>query len=405
MIKVRVRYADEKGRMQEFVRETESIDELRAALTEHGCYVLRIDEVSRTWSEFFLDLLPLKRGVGIGELMEFTRLLRTLIKSGLPLKEALDLLVEDAPDGLLPNAVKSVSNDVEEGVSFSQALARHPLVFPEIYVRTVVAGVTAGALESVLDRMTAYYAGILAVRRKLTAALIYPAILLLVSIAAVAFMLIKVVPEFTDLFKNLDVPLPAFTQLVLSVSSLLASWFWLVLLAIIGGIVAFRKYAATPEGRIAIDQAKLAIPLIGTLEEKFAFSQFSRTLATMVDGGIPLLQSMSVVIDSLENKSIAIRLSEIPESIERGESFAKALRGIKGIPRMVPRIVRVGEESGNLGEMLNGLADHYDEEIDTLTSTLTSLIEPVMFLLMAAVVGSLIVALLLPVLTAATNIR
>ncbi len=405
MTKVRVRYADEKGRMQEFVRETDSIDELRTALTEHGCYVLRIDEESRTWSEYILELLPLSRGVSIGELMEFTRLLRTLIRSGLPLKEALDLLVEDAPDGLLPNAVRSVSNDVEEGVSFSQALARHPQVFPEIFVRTVVAGVTAGALESVLDRMTSYYSGILAVRRKLVAALIYPAVLFLVSVAAVAFMLIKVVPEFTELFNNLDVPLPAFTQLVLNASSLLATWFWLILIAIVGGIVAYRRYAATSEGRVAIDHAKLAIPLIGSLEEKFAFSQFSRTLATMVNGGIPLLQSMSVVIDSLENRSIAVRLSEIPESIERGESFAKALRGIEGVPRMVPRIVRVGEESGNLGEMLNGLADHYDEEIGTLTSTLTSLIEPVMFLLMAAVVGSLIVALLVPLMTAATNIR
>ncbi|HEY9072212.1 MAG TPA: type II secretion system F family protein [Candidatus Ozemobacteraceae bacterium] len=405
MQSVKVRYADEKGRMQEFVRETESVEELRKALTEHGCYVLRIEPVPRTWFDRLCDLLPLRRGVGIGELMEFTRLLRTLIKSGLPLKEALDLLVEDSPDGPLSNALKAVSRDVEEGVSFSQALARHPHVFPEIYVRTVVAGVTAGALENVLGRISAYYAGIIAVRRKLVSALVYPTILLLVSIVAVAFMLLKVVPLFTDLFRNLDAPLPTFTQFVLGASSLLASWFWVVVLVLAGLAVAFGRYVARPEGRIAIDRVKLAIPLVGTLEEKFAFSQFARTLSTMVDGGIPLLQSMSVVLDSLENRAVAARLSVIPESIERGESFAKAMRSIAGIPRMVPRIVRVGEESGNLGEMLNGLADHYDEEIDGLTSTLTSLIEPLLFLFMAVVVGSVIVALLLPVLTAATNIR
>lgn len=405
MIKARVRYADEKGRIQEFIREVDSVEELRTALTDHGCFVLRIDEVSRSWSEHLFDLLQLRHKVGIGELMEFTRLLRTLIKSGLPLKEALDLLVEDAPDGALPNAVKAVSRDVEEGISFSQALARHPNVFPDIYVKTVVAGVTAGALESVLDRMTSYYAGIIAVRRKLVAALIYPAVLLLVSICAVAFMLIKVVPEFTDLFQSLDVPLPSFTQFVLWASALLADWFWLIIAALAAGFVYFRKYASTPDGRTSIDGLKLSIPLIGKLEEKFAFSQFSRTLATMVQGGIPLLQSMSVVIDSLENRAVALRLAEIPTSIERGDSFAQALKSVAGVPRMVSRIVRVGEESGNLGEMLNGLADHYDEEIDNLTSTLTSLIEPLLFLFMAVVIGSLIIALLLPVLSAATNIR
>ncbi|HOY65362.1 MAG TPA: type II secretion system F family protein [Candidatus Ozemobacteraceae bacterium] len=402
---VKVRYADEKGRMQEFVRETASVEELRTALTDHGCYVLRIDPVPRTLYERLCDLLRLRRGVGIGELMEFTRLLRTLIKSGLPLKEALDLLVEDAPDGPLPNALKAVSRDVEEGVSFSQALARHPHVFPEIFVRTVVAGVTAGALENVLGRITSYYAGIIAVRRKLVSALVYPTILLLLSIVAVMFMMVKVVPEFTDLFRNMDAPLPVFTQFVLGASELLARWFWFVMLAFAGLAFAFGRYASRLDGRATIDRAKLALPLIGSLEEKFAFSQFARTLATMVDGGIPLLQSMSVVLDSLENRAVAARLAIIPDAIERGESFARAIRSVAGVPRMVPRIVRVGEESGNLGEMLNGLADHYDEEIDGLTSTLTSLIEPLLFLFMAVVVGSVIIALLLPVLTAATNIR
>lgn len=405
MIRARVRYADEKGRLQEFVREVDSVEELRTALTEHGCFVIRIDEVSMSWHEHLIDLLHLKRKVSISELMEFTRLLRTLIKSGLPLKEALDLLVEDAPDVPLSNAVKAVSRDVEEGVSFSQALARHPNVFPEIYIKTVVAGVTAGALESVLERMTSYYAGIVALRRKLVAALIYPAVLLLVSICAVVFMLIKVVPEFTDLFQSLDVPLPAFTRFVLGSSSFLADWLWLFASLIVCLFIAWQRYVSTPEGRAYIDRLKLSIPLIGSLEEKFAFSQFSRTLATMVQGGIPLLQSMSVVIDSLENRAIAIRLAEIPASIERGASFAQAMKAVPGVPRMVPRIVRVGEESGNLGDMLNGLADHYDEEIDSLTSTLTSLIEPMLFLFMAVVIGGLIVALLLPVLTAATNIH
>ncbi len=405
MIKARVKYADEKGRMQEFVREVESIDELRTALTDHGCYVLRIDEEPKSWTEHLSEILQLRRGVGIRELMEFTRLLRTLVKSGLPLKEALDLLVEDAPPGALSNAVRAVSRDVGEGVSFSQALARHPHVFPDIFVKTVVAGVAAGALESVLDRMSSYYAGILEIRGKIVNALIYPAVLLLVSIAAVAFMMVKVVPEFTDLFQNLEVPLPTFTVIILGVSGLLAEWFWLVIAAVVGLFVAFRKYTATIAGRTHVDGMKLSIPMIGTLEEKMGFSQFARTLATMIEGGIPLMQSLAVVIDSLENRALALRLAHIPESIERGDSFAQALKSVPHVPRMVPRIVKVGEESGNLGEMLNGLADHYDEEIDNLTSSLTRLIEPLLFLLMAVVIGSIIVALLLPILTAATNIR
>jgi type IV pilus assembly protein PilC len=245
----------------------------------------------------------------------------------------------------------------------------------------------------------------MAIRRKIIAALIYPSILLLVSICAVSYMIVAVVPEFAGLFKSLDVPLPWLTSVLLSASGFVGEWFWLILLAIILLVIAVSSYSKSPAGRQAIDNLKLKIPVVKDLELNYAFSQFSRTLGTMVQGGIPILDSLQVVLESLENKVLASRFMVLPSLIERGLGFGKALKKVEDAPRIMIRVIHVGEESGNLGEMLDNLADHYDEEITETTDTITALIEPILFLGMALVVGTLVVALLYPVLTAASNIN
>lgn len=405
MQRVQVKFADGKGRVREAVFDTESPDQLRQSLTERGYYIIQETSVTKTFQEHLLALSPFGGGVSLSELTEFSQLLRTLLKAGLPLKDALDVLLEEQPKGPLPHALNTVLNDISEGISFSRALGRHPSVFPDLYVRTVVAGEKAGALEQVLERVIGYYRSMMTIRRKLMAAMIYPAILLMVSAGAITFMLVKVFPEFSNLFQTLDVPLPPLTQVVVGTSDFVAAWFFPLFGLVILAAVLIRNFIRTPSGRRWFDRQKLRIPLIRTLEEKYAFSQFSRTLSTLIEGGIPLIEGLQVVIDGLENKELAWKMRTLQPDIERGDTFAKAMRNIPETPAALSRIIHVGEESGQLAGMLNNLADHYDEEIEALTSTLTSLIEPLMFLMLTAVVGTMIVALLLPIMSAASNIR
>ncbi len=405
MDRILIKFADDRGRIRETVFETAAPGDLRQALVERGYYILSEEILDKGLWERVQGVLPFLGGVSLTELADFTKLLRTLLKAGLPLRDALDVFLEEAAKGPLIQAIEQVRDDIDEGISFSKALARHPLVFPEIYVRTVVAGEKAGTLEAILGRLVLHFQGMVAVRRKLVAALIYPSVLLLVSLVAITFMVVKVVPEFVDLFRSLDVPLPVFTQMVLGLSSVIGTWFWFIVAGLVAGAYSLLQFSRTPGGRSLIDRLKLRLPLLGSLEEKFAYSQFSRTLSTMLKGGLPLVESLAVVLDSLENKAVAARLEALPGMLGRGESFAKSLKIIGEVPTVMVRVVHVGEESGNLGEMLENLAEHYDEEIGTLTSTLTSLVEPLLFLFMAVVLGAFIVALLMPVLTAATNIR
>jgi len=405
MQRLRVRYADELGRTREELLETSSVAEMRKAFSDKGYYILSETSESDTlWSRLAKGF-RFRSGVSIKELNEFTKLIRTLLKSGMPITDAIEVLLDGGEETSLNIALRKVHSDIREGISLSRALSRHPEVFPDIYMKTIVAGEKAGALENILKRLSEYFASSIAIRRKVVGALIYPSILLAVLSVSVTYMVVAVVPEFAGLFNSLDVPLPLLTSLLLETSGFLGEWFFLLLFALMFAVGVLITASQSPEGRLRIDGIKLKIPMIKELEKNFAYSQFSRTMATMIEGGIPILDSLEVVLDSFDNKVIASRFSAIPELIEKGQSFARAMKSIPEIPRMMVRVVHVGEESGNLGEMLENLADHYDEEITELTDTITSLIEPLMFLGMALIVGTVIIALLLPILSAATKIN
>ncbi len=405
MQRIRVRYADEQGRTREELLETRSVEEMRRAFQDKGYYILGETHENDSFYDKLKNVLSFKSGVSVKELNEFTKLIRTLLKSGMPITDAIEVLLDGAEETSMNIALRQVHSDIREGISLSRALSRHPEIFPDIYIKTVVAGEKAGALENILKRLSEYFTSSIAIRRKIIAALIYPTILLLVSSLAVTYMIIAVVPEFAGLFKSLDVPLPMMTSFLLSASGFLGEWFLLILFFLILMVGFTISISRTPEGRQKIDRLKLKIPMVKELEKNFAYSQFARTMATMVEGGIPILESLEVVLDSLENRIIAKRFSVLPGLLERGLGFGKALKSIPETPQIMVRVIHVGEESGNLGEMLENLADHYDEEISELTDTITSLIEPILFLGMAVVVGTLVISLLYPVLTAASQIN
>jgi type II secretory pathway component PulF len=405
MDKVLVRFSDDRGRMRETVFETESRETLRRDLQGRGCFILSEVVLEKTLTEHLNALNPFYGRISLSELIEFAQLLRTLVRAGLPLKDALDVLLDESVEGPMTRALSQIRDDITEGISFSAALARHPRVFPEMFVKTVVAGEKSGALEEVFARLIIYYQRTAEIRRKLIGALVYPAILVMVSAGAISYLIVKVVPEFSDLFRSMDIPLPTYTQIVLGLASFLGDWLPLILIAAVGGGFLLARYHRTPHGRVFFDRVKLRLPLIGMLEMKHSFSQFSRTLSTLIDGGIPILESLDVVVGSLDNKEMARRLTDLSRDIQGGASFARALKSVPGMPATMIKVVQVGEESGNLGEMLSGIADHYDEEISALTGVLTALIEPLLFLGIAGTVGAIIIALLLPILTAASNIR
>ncbi len=403
---VRIKYADAAGKAHEMVAETPDLEGLLAALRQQGYYVVSTTVERHLLWKHFLSLLPFGNRVSLSVITEWIKLLRTLIKAGLPLKDALDVLLDESGgDPLLRQAMLTVRNDLVEGTSLSRALARHPNVFPEILTRTVVAGEQSGSLDQVLERVAQYFTRILAVRRRVLMAMIYPTILLCVSMVAVAYLMVRVVPEFKSLFESMETPMPAYTQFVLGIAGFLGDWIVPILIAL--GAAGYGALWArqTPAGRTFFDGLKLKIPLVNGLEERFALTQFTRTLSTLTAGGIPLLESLGIVVESLENRVIAARFSELIPSIERGESFAKAIRRIERMPGVLVKMIHVGEESGDLDGMLTTAADHFDEEIENQTGTLTAVIEPIMFLSMAFVVGSIIVAMLLPIMTAASHIH
>ncbi|MFZ5950449.1 MAG: type II secretion system F family protein [Candidatus Rifleibacteriota bacterium] len=405
MERIKVRYADEKGRSREEIFEIRSIAEMRKAFQAQGYYIISEEKEEITWSERFQKMFNVGQGASIKELNEFTKLLRTLIKSGMPINDAFDVLLEGAADTRLNRSLKQVKEDISEGIALSTALGRHPDVFPEIYIKTIVAGEKSGALENILLRLSEFFVSTMTIRRKVVAAMIYPCILLMVTIVAVSYMIVAVVPEFSAFFRSVNVPLPLMTTMLLWASDFLSEWFWVLVFGLILVVSAVWSYSKTIEGRKFLDNLKLAIPIIRDLETNYAFSQFSRTLSTMIEGGIPLLDSLNVVLETLENKVLATRFSVLPELLEKGLGFGKALKKVHGAPGVMVKVIHVGEESGNLGEMLDNLADHYDEEISETTEAITALIEPILFLGIAMVVGTMVVALLYPLLTASTHLN
>ncbi|MBF0547962.1 MAG: type II secretion system F family protein [Candidatus Riflebacteria bacterium] len=405
MPKYFVKFADEKGKIKESLIETFSLSQLNEEMKTKGYFVFSVVPQKRTFKESLFGLLQVRETVSFSDLMEFSKLFKTLIKGGLTIKDALEVIIQEMAAGNFLVSLRQVKSDIDDGLAFSSALAKHPRIFPEIFVKSIMAGEKAGALEEILNRLVSFFKNSISLRRKILAALIYPSVLLIVAAISISYMLIKVVPEFSELFNSLNVPLPLFTSFILSLSDFVSGHIFYEILGLFLFVFVSKKTFQTQAGKKFFDGIKLKIPVLRNLEEKFAFSQFSRTLATLLEGGVPLLEALKVVLESLGNSVIKERLETIPEEIQKGETFSKALKKASGVPLALIKMAHVGEESGRLGEMLNNLADHYDEEIEELTSTLTSLIEPLLFLFLAVVVGSIIIALLLPVLTAASNIR
>lgn len=335
--------------------------------------------------------------IKIDDLVVITRQLATMVESGIPLVHALGILAEQIENKALKEIVTVVRNDIQAGMSFSSALAKHPQVFSELYINLVKAGETSGMLDEVLDRLAIHLEKTAALARKVSSSLIYPAIVVSMAIIITAVLLLKVVPTFKSIFDSLGGKLPVPTQVLIFISDMAQKYFlFLVILVVCAGIL-LKKYIATPKGRYALDRLKLKLPILGDLFRKIAIAKFARTFATLAKSGVSVLNALEIVSKTAGNKLVEEAVISCSKSIREGESVAKPLLKSGIFPPMVCRMISVGEQTGQLEKMLSKIADFYDEQIDAMTSGLTSMIEPLVICFLGTVIGGIVLALFLPI--------
>jgi len=334
-------------------------------------------------------------------LMIFTRQLATLIDSGLPLLRSLTVLGKQEPDPVMKKVVGKLADTVQGGSTFSDALSQHPKIFNKLYVNMVKAGELGGVMELVLIRLADFQEKAQKLKNKVVSAMFYPIIVLVIAIAIMAFLLVYIVPKFEQIFQDMlsGKPLPGLTQFVINTSKFVQEQWYIIIGGAVVVVVGYNFAARVPKGRAFIDAFKLRVPLFGDLLRKGAISRFSRTLGTLVTSGVPILQALNITRETAGNVSIAGAIQNVHDSVKEGESIVQPLEKSGVFPPMVVSMIDVGEETGQLPEMLLKVADVYDDEVDNTVAGLTSLLEPIMIVFLAVIVGTIVIALFLPLIS------
>ncbi len=338
-----------------------------------------------------------KKGVSTKDLAVFTRQFATMINSGLPLVQCLDILSKQAEKDAFRKIITQIMRDVEAGSTLADALARHPKVFSELYVNMVEAGEAGGVLDVILGRLATYLEKMNALKRKIKAAMTYPAVIFAVTIAASAFMLIFIIPTFAKLYADFGGELPGLTRFVMNLSVFVRTRWYLILGALLAVYLGLRRYYGTREGKATIDRLLLKLPIVGQVLLKASIARFTRTLGTLVSSGVPILEGLEITANAAGNVVVKKAVMKTRASISTGQTIAGPLRESEVFPPMVVQMISVGEETGALDEMLSKVADFYDEEVDSAVESLASVIEPLMIVLMGGIVGVMLVSMYLPI--------
>ena len=336
-------------------------------------------------------------------LMIFTRQLATLIDAGLPLLRSLTVLAKQERDPVLQNTINSLADAVQGGSTFSESMAQHPLIFNKLYINMVKAGELGGVLELVLNRLAEFQEKAQKVKNKVISAMAYPVIVLIIAMLIMVFLMAFIVPKFQQIFNDMlnGRPLPPITRYVIAVSELIQTMFippylWITIGVTTVLVVGYKMMSKSAGGRRFMDRVTLATPLFGDLLRKSAISRFSRTLGTLVTSGVPILQALNITRDTAGNVVIAEAVSKVHDAVKEGESIVQPLEASGVFPPMVVSMVDVGEETGQLPEMLLKIAEVYDDEVDNAVEGLTSLLEPIMIVILALIVGTIVIALFMP---------
>jgi len=390
----RCRLGTPGGEIVEGVYIAESEARLRQEFEEKGLYVLGIQRAGRAALGSFK--LPRRNRISTREFLVFNQELATLLKAGMPLVQSLDILRQRVANPLLKTVLDDVHDRVRAGSSLSEAFEAQGSLFPGVYTASLLAGEKSGSLELVIRRYVAYVKVISAVKRKTISALVYPAVLLALSCIVVGIIVLRVVPEFGAFYNQFGRELPLSTRIIVSVSEFATAYFLVAVVAVIAVIAAFVAWLKKAGNRRRFDKMILGIPQLGPIAQKFATSQASRTLATLLGGGIPLVNAIDVSARSIGNKYMAGELQTAAQQVREGRALASAMLQSGAFPDVAIKMVEVGESTGALQEMLNSLSEFYDEEIETSLTRFITIVEPALLVIMGIIIASLLLSLYMP---------
>src|SRR5688572_18989883 len=361
--------------------------------------------VTRGFLQMRLALPGFQPQVKQRTLITFTRQMATLLEAGMPLLRGLRLIGEQESEAGLRRIIAKVSESIEGGASFSEALAAHPKAFNRLYVQMVKVGELSGAVDVVLARLAGFMEKAQRIKNKVVAAMFYPAAVITVAIAVLGVLLVFVVPRFEEIFQGLlnGRPMPAFTRFVLDLSAGVKNNILLLIGLAVGTIIPLKLLAATRPGRNIVDRIKLNSPILGQVIRKAVVARFARTLGTLVSNGVPILLALNIVKETTGNTVVSDAAANVHTSVQEGETITAPLRASGVFPAVVVGMVDIGEQTGALPEMLLKIADNYDDEVDNAVAAMTSLLEPIMIIFLAIIVGSIVIALFLPLVDVALN--
>jgi len=392
--------AVKKGELTAKTRD-EAVDQLR----KRQVVVTSLEEKSGMGGKFKFSL---GSGLTDKDLVVFTRQFGTMINAGLPLIQCLDILSTQSENKVLRETVGDVKNSVEAGSTFSDALKRHPKVFDDLYVNMIHAGEVGGLLDTILTRLAKHIEKAMKLKGQIKSAMVYPTAIVGVAVIIISVLMVWVIPVFAQMFLEMSggkVGLPGPTQIVINVSNFFQSYWYAMGGAMVAMVVAIKRYYATVNGRVVIDRLLLKVPIVGDLIRKASVAKFTRTLGTLITSGVPLLEGLSICAKTSGNKVIEEALMNARVSISGGKTISEPLAKCNVFPKMVTHMIAVGESTGALDAMLGKIADFYEDEVDQAVETLTSLLEPIMMVVLGTIIGFIVIAMYLPIFTMASAIQ
>ncbi len=410
---------DIRGELQESSIQADNPEYARSILKQQGLWVVDLQEEKQEQEQFSqtktTHTKPLKQkqgflsqfqGVGLKDMVVFSRQFASMIEAGVAMLRALNVLTEQTQNKKLKEALETVRYDIEQGGTLSDSLAKHPAIFDKLYISMVKAGEAGGVLDKVLDRLAKFMEDRHRLTQQVRSAMVYPVVVTFIAAGVFYAMLAFVLPTFKGLFTSLGSSLPAYTQLLITLSDFLRSWYMLVVIAlIIFGVVAIKNWYQTKGGKYALDNAMLYTPVLGDILRKVAVARFTRTFGTLVKSGVPIVTALEVVKDSSGNAVLAASVDNIIIKVQAGGTISGPLSENKVFPPMVTQMVSIGEETGQLESMLEKVADFYDTEVESAVEGLTSLMEPLMIVVLGGIVGAIVVGMYLPIFTIISKIQ
>ena len=388
----------DSGKPVKGYRDADNAKALRAILRREGILLTLATEENerKAKAKKNIDVFAFLKRASTADVAVMTRQLATLVRAGVPLVDSVAALTEQVEKEQLVRVLTAVRESLNEGTSFSKSLEAHPKVFPPLFVNMVAAGEASGTLDAVLERLADFMENQARLKGKVVATLAYPVLMTLIGAVLVSFLMVAVVPKVTSIFENLGQALPWYTSLLIFVSDVIAGYWWLILILIVGGSYGFRRWVKTPKGRYKWDSLALRWPIFGRLNRLVAVARFSRTLATLLASGVPLLKAMEIGRNVLGNARLQTVVAEAIGSIREGESIAEPLKRSGQFPPMVTHMIAVGEKTGQLEAMLENVSRAYEADVETRVQALTSLLEPLMIVVLGGIVGFIAMAILMP---------